>query len=342
MYIIGSFEIDVVQYRGDSYIIGLEQGKEIDSELLDKFSIFENARFNLDGAIEVFRRFAPHLLDEIEGLADGLQIPFTQAASMFSGYDIPKIKGMGCSSVVNQDFAVRNYDFSPELYDQRFVLVQSKDCLASVGHSLHVLGRHEGVNEMGLFIALHFVNNDKPRVGLTAPTVVRIVLDMCENTNDAVKLLTELPHSWSYNFSVGDRSGETVIVEASPFSVKVRKNTETLTCTNHFQHDEMMKQNRMDHTYSFERNTSLEKKNVNELGMTEVFEWFRTPDSEMFYNDYQEFFGTLHTFGYSFNDNLVYTSIPYGETIVVDWGRWLNGYDITATLIKGQLIQKSL
>ncbi|WP_461178344.1 C45 family autoproteolytic acyltransferase/hydolase [Virgibacillus ainsalahensis] len=333
-------EVSIEQYRDSVYRIGYLQGKKIDGYLISKLSLLENERFNIDNANKIFSEFAPHLLDEISGLADALEISIEKATSLFSGYGVPMIQGMGCSSVVNQRYAVRNYDFSPEIYDQRLVLIQPKESFASVGHSLHIIGRHEGVNEKGLFISFHFVSKEKPKEGLTASMVVRIVLDSCQRTEEAIKLLKQLPHSWSYNFSIGDSHGETAIVEISPYEIKVRESKGTLMCTNHYQHKDLINKNKEDYTDSNKRISYLEKKNFNELSGKEVFDWFKSSDSVMFYKDYNGLFGTLHTFAYIFDTDIVLTSLPNGQTLEIDWKEWIEGINIKSTLIRGSLIQQ--
>src|SRR5699024_12108328 len=79
-----------------------------------------------------------------------------RTAALFSGFGAPEIQGMGCSSVVNHNMLVRNYDFSPKAYDARFVFVQPSEGYASVGHSLHVIVRMEGVNEIELAYVFHY------------------------------------------------------------------------------------------------------------------------------------------------------------------------------------------
>lgn len=135
---------------------------------------------------------------------------------------------MGCTAVVSSNYYVRNYDFSPEVYDNRLALVNPKEAYASVGYSLHMLGRHEGVNEKGLTIGFHFVNHTHPRKGLSAASVIRIVLDTCQTTEETIQLIEELPHSWSYNYSMGDASGYTAVVETTPVEINVRHDQDTL------------------------------------------------------------------------------------------------------------------
>lgn len=96
-------------------------------------------------------------------------------------------------------------------------MFQSQECFASAGNSIHVVGRLEGVNEEGLFIAFHFVNNKDTKEELMASTIVRIVLDVCKDTNSAIEVIKELPISWSYTL---DRYGEIAVVEKPPFIQK--------------------------------------------------------------------------------------------------------------------------
>ncbi|PAV31615.1 hypothetical protein CIL05_02870 [Virgibacillus profundi] len=331
--------VTVEQYRNTAYQTGFLQGKQLSNSLLSKLSILENKHFTMNDANKLFEHFAPHLLDEIQGLADALEISVTKAASLFSGYGIPGFEGMGCSSVVNQRYAVRNYDFSPEIYDHRLVFIQSEGSFSSVGHSLHVIGRHEGVNEKGLYAAFHFVEKERPKLGLTASTVIRIILDTCESTEDAVDLLKQLPHSWGYNFSIGDRDGNTAIVEIMSDEIRVRKSEGILLCTNHYQHHDLIDKNKNDYTNSYRRIEDLEEKGVNRLTGKEAFDWFKTPDSAMFYKDYKNLFGTLHTFAYLFDKEIILTALPYGETLEIDWKAWVDGNNIRTTRINGKIIQ---
>src|SRR5699024_4471193 len=144
---MGTFSISLEQYRGTSYDIGYRQGQHIDQSLIDMCSRILNVETtDIDEIQRVYSFSAPHLLDELSGLADAMDTSFEEAA-IFSGYGALQIQGMGCSSIVNPHMLVRNYDFSPEVYDARLVFIQPKEGYASVGHSLHVMGRTEGVNE---------------------------------------------------------------------------------------------------------------------------------------------------------------------------------------------------
>jgi len=333
---MGTFKISVEQYRGDSYDIGYQQGQQIDRSLLVMYSnIINEGDIDLDEMKEIYSTYAPHLLRELSGIADSMNISMRKAA-LFSGFGAPEIQGMGCSSMVNHNMLVRNYDFSPEVYDARFVFVQPNEGYASVGHSLLVMGRTEGVNEKGLAVALHFVNNKDTQTGLSAASVIRIILDTCKNTEEAINVIKQLPHSWSYNFSIGDAEGHAVVVEESPFHIKVRKNEELLFCTNHFQRQDMLKLNRQNSGSTQERLNYLSQGHLDEMDEQEIFNTFRA-EKPLYNDEYREFFGTLHTFAYSFDDNKVLTAVPNGDVLEINFNEWVSGKDLNQREIVGYI-----
>ena len=330
------FKISIEQYRGASYDIGYRQGQQINESLIDMFSgIINEDEIDIVALKNIYSMYAPHLLEELYGIADAMDIPFRKAV-LFSGYGAPEIQGMGCSSIVSHHMLVRNYDFSPEVYDARLVFVQPDEGYASVGHSLHVMGRTEGVNEKGLAVALHFVNSKETQNGFTAASVIRILLDTCENTDQAVNMIKQLPHSWSYNFSIGDALGNTVVVEESPFEIKVRTDTDLLFCTNHFQKKEMSRLNREDLESTRERLNYLSHRSLGKMNGSEAFNMFRA--ATPLYNEaYDEFFGTLHTFAYLFEENKVLTAIPNGKVLEIDFNDWVQGRNLTQHELNGYL-----
>jgi len=333
---MGNFKISVEQYRGDSYDIGYQQGQQIDRLLLVVYSNIVNEEdIDLEELKEIYSSYAPHLFQELSGIAASMNISLRTAA-LFSGFGAPEIQGMGCSSVVNHNMLVRNYDFSPEAYDARFVFVQPSEGYASVGHSLHVMGRTECVNEKGLAVALHFVNSKDTQNGLTAASVIRIILDTCKNTEEAVNVIKELPHSWSYNFSIGDAEGNAVVVEETPFDVKVRKSEGMLFCTNHFQRQDMSIHNRENLEGTKERLNYLDQNHLEKIDVQEIFNTFRA-DKPLYNEEYHEFFGTLHTFAYSFDNNKVLTAVPAGDVLEIDFNEWVNGRDLNQKEISGRL-----
>lgn len=221
---MSNFTVDIVQVRGDSFHIGCSLGEQIkNNSLVNTFKLITKPTIDYESMKSVYTMFAPHLLEELEGLSHTLKISIKKTASLFSGYDMPKAEVLGCSTITTKDYYVRNYDFSPIFYDHMFSLIQPQTSFATAGYNLQMIGRHDGVNEKGLVVGLHFVSNDGYTKGVSAWTAVRMVLDSCSSTDEAIFMLKEIPHAACYNFSLGDKSGHIAVVEASSDKVVVRK-----------------------------------------------------------------------------------------------------------------------
>ena len=232
---MSDFNVDIIQIRDSSFNIGKKIGNYIQNRpILKTLEMITKPEIDYINMMTVFTYFTPHLIDELEGLAEGLKLPFNKTAALFSGYDVPKTEAMGCSAIVTKDHYTRNYDFSPVLYDGCFSLLQPEKAISTAGYNLQAIGRHDGVNEHGLVLGLHFVSNNEYTKGLSAWTSVRMILDTCTNLEDAIHMLKEIPHAACYNFSIGDRAGNIAAVEASPDKVIVRRDELLLTCVNHF------------------------------------------------------------------------------------------------------------
>jgi len=312
--------VNVLDLRGSFYQIGLKQGQEIlnitPQIMLDKDTI--------NTAEYLLKKFSPHLLEELEGLAEGTGLPLTTVISTFSGYDVP-FPNMGCSTLVKDSYYVRNYDFSPDLYDARLMFVQPATGFASVGFSQQIIGRLDGMNEKGLVIGLHFVNQEHKQPGFLATTIVRMVLDQCKTTSEAIDLLRKIPHGYCYNYSLTDIHGNSVIMEASPQHQEVSPSS-SIACTNHFETNTLQCKNQEYIQKSIERKRYLQTLIKEDLLPEEVFYRFNHHHSPLFFQDYKDYFGTLHTVLYSPLDLSVMVSIGgKSNPLTFSFKEWLNG-----------------
>ncbi len=336
-----NFEVDIFQIRGSSFHIGLKTGEMIrNTSILQIMESFTKPEIDIPNMKSIYSMYSPHLLEELEGLAKGLGIRSERAAAMFSGYDVPKTEAMGCSSLLTNDYYVRNYDFTPALYDGIFSLVQPANVFASAGYNLQILGRHDGVNEHGLVAGLHFVSNDGYSKGISPWAAIRMVLDTCSSLEEAVGLLKELPHSASYNFSLGDQKGKMAEVEVSRDKVMVRYGESFLSCVNHFQTDQLKSKNRSSIQGSLQRNNDILELNGEGLSQHEMFNYFKNIHSPLFFTDYTNLFGTLHTFAYSYQHTRILTTIARSNDVLdINFKDWVNGEDISKKTLSG-LIQE--
>lgn len=339
-----SYEVDIFQCRGSSFDIGYRIGEQFkNNKIVDVYKEKMKPTIDIANMESVFSTYAPHLMEELKGLSEGLEISYKETATIFSGYDIPKIDTMGCSATITNDYYVRNYDFSPLLYDHIFQLVEPEKVFASAGYSQQILGRLDGANSQGLVLGLHFVSFHEFQIGVSAWTAIRMVLDTCSSTSEAVDLLKVIPHAACYNFSIGDKSGDIAVVEASPKQVFIRKDASYLTCVNHFQQPEIQMNNRNHIEFSQKRDTFMQDLKYQNLSVNKMFQRFKETQSPLFFTNYDELFGTLHTFAYSFSDSQVTTCLAQSNQILsFRLNDWLKGEELLLSQMSGKIERENV
>ena len=231
------FRVSVVQCRGSAYEVGRAQARLFATTPKGRaFLRSKTTRFpwwfNLQTEQRMFAKFAPALWEEVTGLADELGISLERSAFWFGNEGMRPPIG-ACSAVMTADVYGRNYDFRPRYYGAQFTLLQASGSYASIGSNHLLTGRLDGMNEHGLMIGLHRIKKRPRFPGLSADLIVRMILDQCATTAEAVAKLRQLPHAMQYNYSLLDAGGVAAVVEASPGAVAVRTGA-WLACTNHF------------------------------------------------------------------------------------------------------------
>jgi predicted choloylglycine hydrolase len=259
---------------------------------LRRRSIVPPPWFDIRKEERVFGKYSPTLWAEIGGLAEGLGISMERAVFSFGNNGLRPPVG-ACSAVIHTSAYGRNYDYQPRHYGARLAFVQPAGSLASVGASEMLTGRLDGMNESGLVIGLHLVRTSPRLPGLSCVVIVRMVLDQCASTADAVALLRRLPHAMAYNYSLLDAGGVAAVVEAVPGSVAVRTGT-WLACTNHFQSPLLRSLNRRA-AHSQGRLPPLEAWAAAGMVAEELFTALNRSTSPAFHHGYQRGAGTLHT-----------------------------------------------
>ena len=124
----------------------------------------------------------------------------------------------GCSQAVwqgEEPMLVRNYDYDAALVDGVILLTHwgkrrvmgSTDCL---------IGLVDGMNDAELAVSLTFGGRRAVGNGFGVPIVLRYVLETCESTDQAAKVLARVPIHMAYNVTVLDRLGHRATVHLSP------------------------------------------------------------------------------------------------------------------------------
>lgn len=337
--------MNIVQCRGTPYEIGRQQGR-VFSETAKGHAVRRQKLatmpvwFDMAAEERFYTKFSPAIWEEIAGIAEALSISMDRACFLFGNGGIPLRVG-GCSAVMSPSSFGRNYDFRPQRYGARLALVQPTGSYASVGFSELLTGRLDGMNEHGLSAALHLVGGKLER-GMSCVLIIRIILDQCANTEEAIALLRNIPHAKGYNYSLLDAGGQAAVVEATPKAFFARRGL-SLACTNHFQSPTMRPYNAARNQTSWTRLPPLEAWAGADLSALGLFALLNDSASPAFFDNYDRGFGTLHTI----------TTEPITKRVLIGIGgdaealsrgyldlnfrNWVEGGDLDNRPLEGQL-----
>jgi predicted choloylglycine hydrolase len=298
--------------------------------------------FDIRAEQRLFTKFAPALWEELAGLAEELGIPMDWAAFRF-GNDGMRPPIGGCSAAITPNVYGRNYDFTLRYYGAQFTLLQASGSYASVGSTHQITGRLDGMNEHGLMIGLHQVKKSPRFPGLSADLIVRIVLDQCATTAEAVEKLRQFPHAMQYNYSLLDAGGVASVVEAGPGAVAARTGA-WLACTNHFQSALLRPLNdRRRAGHSQQRLPPLEAWASSGLSAEQMFTALNRSTSPAFFHGYLRGGGTLHTIvGEPARRRLLIgiggdAAALEEDMLDISFDRWTEGEDLPISHLQGQL-----
>src|SRR5699024_4799242 len=122
----------------------------------------------------------------------------------------------GCSILTGSKYYIRNYDSHPGYYEGRYLIYQPTDTgYATIGPSMQITGRTDGMNEKGLVVGYNFINRVGSENGFVCNMICRIILETCANVQEAIVMLKKIPHRTSFSYVLLDQLGESYVVEAS-------------------------------------------------------------------------------------------------------------------------------
>lgn len=331
---------DVVQFTGSHYDFGYMQG-----ELLKESPILMNRKrqwasrrnrhfiIQPEDALQLYATYIPGMVDELKGLADALNLPFEDALREFGGYYAEYVRS-GCSILAGSNFMIRNYDSDPAYYEGRYVMYRPTDTgYATIGPSMQITGRTDGMNEKGLAMGYNFINRRDSADGFLCNMIGRIVLETCANVEEAIALLKEIPHRISFSYVLTDPSGKTFVVEASPRKVIARKST---ISTNHF--EVLAEENRYRIDESVRRQEKIQIGKTKTNNMYTAYELLNNEEHEVFGHKYDASAGTIHTSAYLPKERkALFTIGSNRRPVIFDFRHFLAGERTNITRIKGKL-----
>lgn len=330
---------DVLQFRGTHYNFGIMQG-----ELLkDSFTLsnrekqwkIRKPRFVIKETEvkEALTPFAPQIWEELCGLRDALDWSMKDILQEFGGYRLEYMPS-GCSIFTDSNYMIRNYDYHPKTYEGRYTVFQpTDDGYAVIGPSQRITGRMDGMNEKGLVMGYNFTHRKKPGDGFICSMIGRIVLEQCANVNEAIELLQSIPHRHSFSYVILDSQGETVVVEATPRDVSIRR---AKACTNHF--EQMTHENRHHLDDSYARMKVINEESDSIQHVYDAFRLLNDTDRGIFSDKYKNWAGTIHTSAYLPNEKKAWFALGGNrEPLIFDFDKWLKGIDFTTSRVLGEV-----
>jgi len=331
---------DVIQFRGTHADFGHFQGKKLlSSPLLSnrkkQWGQQKERHFiiNPETFTELITPIAPAILDEIRGLAKALEMEWEEAIQLFSGYYL-EYERSGCSVYADREYLVRNYDSHPHPYEGRYIFYQPTDGgYATLGPSMQVTGRVDGMNEKGLVMAYNFTHRKQSADGFLCNMIGRLILETCKDVNEAVALLRDIPHRHSFSYILLDPSGEPYVVEASPRKVVARQSG---VCTNHFHL--LSEENRYRQDESRDREKAIQDEQQHSTNPYQAFRVMNDPAYDIFSYKYDAAAGTLHTAVYFPEDMKAWFAIGADrQPLIFDFQQWLDGKDTAISRIRGKI-----
>ena len=328
--------VDVFECRGTPHEVGRQMAASFLKTARGRAFARRRARrpfaFSLANAREALGKYAPNIWQELEGLAAGLAVPIERVVGEYSNGRL-RFPRRGCSAAITAQVYVRNYDYALRRYDRTLVAMQAKGCYAHIGFAERFTGRLDGMNECGLCVGLHYVNNRTWQPGLVCMLIVRMVLDQCATTAEAIALLRRLPHGQGYNYSLLDDSGDAAVIEAAPLAMAVRRGP-WLACTNHFQATAMHHLNRRMIGRSRKRLPPIEGWAQKQSDIDQLYRSFNDRSSPAFH--YFKGSGTLHTLACAPRSRTMAIGVG-GDAVPlhVHVGAWSLGAPLGVTTLSG-------
>ncbi len=211
----------------------------------------------LSKQLAYYESFAPEVLDEVKGIADGSGASFESVAHAYLISEILYLRAhghKGCSIGGFKDLAgdlwvARNYDWHPAVArvmqawtfkgKERHVLALSDMGILGedgLDKSKQLFLYEDALNSDGLFIGVTFAFCWNEGIGLTSFDAVRLAAQRCKTVAEALRFFEKANLSSAKNFFIADAKGNAAVIHHAVTSFEVRyPDTEGLLgLTNHY------------------------------------------------------------------------------------------------------------
>ncbi len=232
----------VFELSGDHYTIGYQMGLATDLRPVESWRDHETELAFARACAEELARFHPALLDEFRGYAAAQGRPWEDVLSHISN-NLPEGELPGCTTFAlrlpdGHMLTGRNHDFLYTRKERYLRRLTPTGYPASLGTQSGFIGScYDGVNQYGLFVALHTVRAqiaERVPPGLPPHLIPRVLLETCRTAREAAAQIQEMPFLYPFNYLIAD-SEDMFAVETYPGLVRVhRPQGNSLVVTNHY------------------------------------------------------------------------------------------------------------
>ncbi|SMP59845.1 C45 family autoproteolytic acyltransferase/hydolase [Anoxynatronum buryatiense] len=283
----------------------------------------------LNEAINLYRKYCPGLVRELEGYAAASNVSVSDIAFTWMTYLIPRCSGLIVEGSLMNDGdtrLARNYEFDLEHEDLVLFKTKPEGKYAHIGGSVVLFGRSEGINECGLAVSMSScglpVSNMSgmrpPKIkGLQFWAVIRSILENCKDVDEALALVKEMPIAYNINLFLADENGNGCLVETMDGELSFERISPTskkkYVCgTNHIVIPSFQKWEPYAMKNSVIRLQTIEnfmedKKSLAENDITSLFQ--KTYPEGLSSRYYDDFFGTIKTV----------VMVPKNRTFKIHW-----------------------
>ena len=210
------------RFKGTHYGMGYKYGrlmKKHNAHIPEIDRLTDEKREFGGKCIAMCREVYPEVINEMQGLADGLELSFNDFAGwIFCIYCYEYQHGCTCFAFKDDRTIIfgRNSDFFTEIKNVcESALYSPESGNRFIGNSTAMVQMEDGYNEHGLAIGLTYIFPRIVRPGLNAGILLRYILEKCNTVREALEALHKLPISSSQTFTLIDRTGAMAVVECN-------------------------------------------------------------------------------------------------------------------------------
>jgi len=326
-----------ISEQGSHYEVGFQRGKWISES--PEFKKFMTTPFAGSDSwsdkthqehLQLLAQHCPGLDQELQGMADALDVPISQMMHMTSGFGVPRACSMVAVLPKRTDdhhfYLARSYEYATfDELNLSITKVQGKH--AHIGFSLFQVGRFDGINDAGLCVAIsscevvHSSQGQAP--GIAFYFAVRALLDNCSTTDEAVEKLMQIPLKDAFNYMIADKSGRCAVVETvadggKGYKEVIEPSNGTLYAFNHFRTELKLrfpKRKNFSHWREVAVEQLFEKEKITKGNLFQLLR-DKIPNG-LSYHDYEGFFGTLRSMMFDVSESKLW--VCFGSPSMNDW-----------------------